>query len=74
MQGGVLSMSPEEVYRFAHEEVFSSLRERYETRRFSRSLWKRMAEAGLFGFLIPPQYGGSGQGPDQLLPQRLHAG
>jgi isovaleryl-CoA dehydrogenase len=68
MQGGVLSMSPEEVYRFAHEEVFSSLRERYETRRFSRSLWKRMAQAGLFGFLIPPQYGGSGRGPDQLLP------
>lgn len=60
-------MSLEEVRRFAHEEVFSSLQERYETRRFSRSLWRRMAEAGLFGFLIPPQYGGSGRGPDELV-------
>ncbi len=60
-------MSPEEVYRFAQEEVFSSLRERYETHRFSRSLWRRMADEGLFGFLIPPQYGGSGRGPDHLV-------
>jgi alkylation response protein AidB-like acyl-CoA dehydrogenase len=60
-------MSPEEVYRFAKAEVFRCLAERYENRLFSRTLWKRMAEIGLFGLLIPRQYGGSGKGPGELI-------
>jgi alkylation response protein AidB-like acyl-CoA dehydrogenase len=60
-------VSPEEVYNFAKREVFPSLADRYEKREFSRGLWKKMAEAGLFGFLIPPRYGGSGQGPEDLV-------
>jgi alkylation response protein AidB-like acyl-CoA dehydrogenase len=62
-----MSMSPEEVRTFAKREIYSTLRERYETRSFSRGLWKKMAKAGLFGFLIPGPYGGSGEGPRQLV-------
>jgi alkylation response protein AidB-like acyl-CoA dehydrogenase len=60
-------VSPEEVYNFAKREVFPSLADRYEKREFSRGLWKKMAEAGLFGFLIPSRYGGSEQGPEDLV-------
>jgi alkylation response protein AidB-like acyl-CoA dehydrogenase len=60
-------MSAEEIYAFAKREVFSTLGDRYERREFSRDLWKRMAEAGLFGFLIPSRYGGSDQGPEELV-------
>ncbi len=60
-------MTPEEVYTFAQKEVFPTLADRYETRQFSRGLWKKMAGAGLFGFLIPTRYGGSGQGPEALV-------
>jgi alkylation response protein AidB-like acyl-CoA dehydrogenase len=60
-------VSPDEVYGFAKREVFPSLADRYEKREFSRGLWKKMAEAGLFGFLIPARYGGSDQGPEELV-------
>ena len=60
-------MTPQEVYTFAKEEVFPTLADRYENRQFSRPLWKKMAGAGLFGFLIPTRYGGSGQGPESLV-------
>jgi alkylation response protein AidB-like acyl-CoA dehydrogenase len=60
-------VSPDEVSGFAKREVFPSLADRYEKREFSRGLWKKMAEAGLFGFLIPPRYGGSDQGPEELV-------
>jgi len=60
-------MTPQEVYTFAKEEVFPTLADRYENRQFSRALWKKMAGAGLFGFLIPTRYGGSGQGPESLV-------
>ena len=60
-------MSPEEIYSFAKTEVLPTLAERYEEREFSRGLWKKMAEAGLFGFLIPSPYGGSDQGPERLV-------
>jgi len=60
-------MTPQQVYAFARQEVFPTLADRYESRRFSRSLWKKMAGAGLFGFLIPTRYGGSGQGPEALV-------
>ena len=62
-----MRVSPEEVYEFARSEVFPSLADRYENREFSRGLWKKMAEAGLFGFLIPSQYGGSDQGAEDLV-------
>lgn len=62
-----MRVSPEEVYDFAKREVFPSLADRYEKREFSRGLWKKMAEAGLFGFLIPSRYGGSEQGPEDLV-------
>ena len=60
-------MTPQEVYAFARKEVFPTLADRYESRQFSRGLWKKMAGAGLFGFLIPNRYGGSGQGPEALV-------
>jgi alkylation response protein AidB-like acyl-CoA dehydrogenase len=60
-------VSPEEVYAFARREVFPSLADRYEKRSFSRDLWKKMAQAGLFGILIPSRYGGSDQGPEDLV-------
>jgi len=60
-------VSPEEVNSFAKREVCPSLADRYEKREFSRGLWKKMAEAGLFGFLIPSRYGGSEQGPEDLV-------
>ena len=60
-------MTPQEVYTFARKEVFSTLAARYESRQFSRDLWTKMAGAGLFGFLIPTRYGGSGQGPEALV-------
>jgi isovaleryl-CoA dehydrogenase len=60
-------MTPQEVYTFARKEVFPTLAARYESRQFSRGLWKKMAGAGLFGFLIPTRYGGSGQGPEALV-------
>ncbi len=60
-------MTPQEVYAFARKEVFPTLAARYESRQFSRDLWKKMAGAGLFGFLIPTRYGGSGQGPEALV-------
>ena len=56
-------MTPQEVYAFARQEVFPTLEARYEGRQFSRGLWKKMAGAGLFGFLIPNRCGGSGKGP-----------
>lgn len=60
-------MTPEKIRAFAEAEVLPTLADRYENRRFSRDLWKKMAEAGLFGFLIPPQYGGSGRGPEDFV-------
>ncbi len=60
-------MTSQEVYTFARKEVFPTLAARYESRQFSRGLWKKMAGAGLFGFLIPTRYGGSGQGPEALV-------
>jgi len=60
-------MTPKEVYTFARKEVFPTLAARYESRQFSRGLWKKMAGAGLFGFLIPTRYGGSAQGPEALV-------
>ena len=62
-----MRVSPEEVNSFAKREVCPSLADRYEKREFSRGLWKKMAEAGLFGFLIPSRYGGSEQGPEDLV-------
>jgi alkylation response protein AidB-like acyl-CoA dehydrogenase len=60
-------MSAEEIYAFAQREVLPTLADRYERREFSRGLWKEMAEMGLFGFLIPSRYGGSGEGPEELV-------
>jgi alkylation response protein AidB-like acyl-CoA dehydrogenase len=60
-------MNPQEVRSFAEREVFPTLETRYESREFSRELWKKMAGAGLFGFLIPTRYGGSGKGPEALV-------
>ena len=55
------------VYAFARDQVFSTLARRYENREFSRDLWRRMGELGLFGYLLPPAYGGNGQGPAALM-------
>lgn len=60
-------MSPGGIYTFAEQEVFRTLADRYENRRFSRGLWKKMAGAGLFGFLVPGRYGGSGEGPEAFV-------
>jgi len=60
-------ITPEEVRAFAEAEVLSTLARRYETREFSRDLWKKMAQLGLFGYLVPPEFGGSGKGTEELL-------
>lgn len=60
-------MIPEEIRAFAESEVFRTLAVRYEGRRFSRDIWRRMARTGLFGLLVPARYGGSGQGPEALV-------
>jgi alkylation response protein AidB-like acyl-CoA dehydrogenase len=60
-------MTPADIHAFARREVYPTLADRYEKRIFSRDLWKKMAEAGLFGFLIPTRYGGSDQGPETLV-------
>ena len=62
-----MNVPSEGVYTFAKNEVFSTLSDRYESRRFSRGLWRKMAEAGLFGFLVPTRYGGSSQGPEAFV-------
>lgn len=59
-------MTAQEIQQFARREILSTLDRRYADRAFSRDLWKRMAEAGLFGYLVPAEYGGSGQGPEAL--------
>lgn len=60
-------MDADRIYAFAREEVYSSLSHRYEKGEFSRDLWKKMGEVGLFGYLIPPEYGGSGKGVGELV-------
>ena len=60
-------MTPPEIRTFAEKEVFQTLADRYESRQFSRELWKKMAGAGLFGFLVPLRYGGSGKGAEALV-------
>lgn len=60
-------MTGEDLYRFARENVYSSLAERYEERSFSRDLWQRMGRTGMFGLLIPEAHGGSGVGPVGLV-------
>jgi alkylation response protein AidB-like acyl-CoA dehydrogenase len=60
-------MQAEAVRAFAEEQVRESLIHRYEHREFSRDLWKKMARAGLFGLLVPPEYGGSDQDPQRFL-------
>ena len=60
-------MHLEDIQAFAQKEVRTSLTHRYENHVFSRDLWKKMADKGLFRFLIPSEYGGSGQGPDELV-------
>ncbi len=60
-------MDTDRIYAFAREEVYSSLFRRYEKGEFSRDLWKRMGEVGLFGYLISPEHGGSGKGPGDLV-------
>jgi alkylation response protein AidB-like acyl-CoA dehydrogenase len=62
-----MKRTPEEIRAFAREEVFSTLADRYESRRFSRGLWKKMAGAGFFGFLIPVEYGGCDRDPVALV-------
>lgn len=56
----------EEVRRFASEEVFASLQERYSRGRFSPDIWRGMGELGLLGLTVPEEYGGSGGGPRLL--------
>jgi len=60
-------MKASDIRTFAREQVLSSLTRRYENRSFSRELWKQMADAGLLGFLVPPELGGSGKGTETLL-------
>jgi len=72
-------MRPEEVQEFARQEVFQTLVDRYEHREFSRDLWKKMADAGLFRFLVPEEYGtrviawfGSREQRARYLPSLVH--
>jgi alkylation response protein AidB-like acyl-CoA dehydrogenase len=60
-------MKPDEIRAFAAAEVLPTLPGRYETRSFSRDLWKRMAGAGLFDFLLPGEFGGSDRDATTLL-------
>jgi len=60
-------MQTESVRAFAEKHVRSTLISRYQDRAFSRELWGEMARAGLFRFLVPPEYGGSAQTPVQFL-------
>ncbi len=60
-------MKAEEIRSFAEKEVLATLARRYENREFSRDLWQKMAGAGLFGFLLPPAFGGTGRGLEALL-------
>ena len=60
-------MRPEEVQEFARQEILPSLVSRYEGREFSRELWRKMGRAGLFGLLVPEEYGGSGGRPEELV-------
>lgn len=46
---------------FAEDAVAPTIAERSEARRISRPLWRRMAEAGMAGVLVPEAHGGAGQ-------------
>lgn len=60
-------MNPEDIHAFAKKEIRSSLVRRYKNHEFSRDLWKKMADKGLFRFLVPSKFGGSGHGPGELV-------
>lgn len=48
------------VREFAEREIAPGARERDEAARFPRELLPKMAELGLFGVMIPEEYGGAG--------------
>ena len=56
-----------EIHAFARNEILSTLAERYESRTFSRELWQKMADTGLFGLFVPETYGGLGGRPQGLI-------
>jgi len=60
-------MRANDIRAFAREQVLPTLARRYQERSFSRELWRQMADAGLFGFLAPEEFGGSNLGPEALL-------
>jgi len=48
------------VREFAEKEIRPRAAEIDRTDEFPRDLWKRMAELGILGMTLPPEYGGSG--------------
>lgn len=52
--------SLDEVGSLASGEVRGTLKERYQTREFSRPLWRAMGDAGLFGISVGEETGGRG--------------
>lgn len=53
-------MIQETARRFAQQEVKPLARELDESARFSETIYKKMAEAGLLGITIAPEWGGAG--------------
>ena len=48
------------VREFAEKEIRPRAAESDRTDEFPRDLWRRMAELGILGMTLPPEYGGSG--------------
>ena len=47
-----------QVRRFVQKELAPWERERAKQEKYSRELIKRLAEVGIMGLIIPPEYGG----------------
>jgi alkylation response protein AidB-like acyl-CoA dehydrogenase len=55
-----LSLMRQTVRKFAENEIASRARELDEKEEFSLGLTQQMGELGLFGTVVPPEYGGQG--------------
>ena len=57
----------DEVRRFAEERVRPGVEERDRERRFPSGIVREMGEMGLFGMLVPEEYGGTGFSPTSYI-------
>lgn len=53
----------ESIVKFAKGELNNDLAERDRTGKFSRDLWRKCGEIGLFSLPVPEEYGGAGADP-----------